>query len=377
MNKMEQCRRTLAVSSHWASRRDMVNQAIGASLPWLASVNIAFAMLVALRNLLFPGFDAALHINAAIPLLMDGMMLLVVTASLILWGVSRRDSSGRYVRRSALLLLPLLGICWAVSSYGFIAYWRLPFAWPLVCILMLTGMASLYFYLQGLALFLTPLWLTMPLASVHLNHGINLHFAAIWLIFTAIVIYGRRILLRWFNEAWDSHQENRQLIARLETLTLQDPLTGLANRRALESHLASLHAVQVPLALIMVDVDFFKHYNDRYGHQAGDECLTKVAALLATAVRTPEDLVARYGGEEFTLVLAHADAQQAAQVAERVRVRIEEAALPHAASAVSRFVSVSLGIAASDGRRTPQQTLAEADAALYRAKQDGRNRWSY
>ncbi|VEA73752.1 Bacteriophytochrome cph2 [Serratia rubidaea] len=88
-------------------------------------------------------------------------------------------------------------------------------------------------------------------------------------------------------------------------------------------------------------------------------------------------MVARYGGEEFTLVLAHADAQQAAQVAERVRVRIEEAALPHAASAIGRFVSVSLGVAATDGRQTPQQTLAEADAALYRAKQAGRNRWSH
>ncbi|WP_234008645.1 GGDEF domain-containing protein [Serratia sp. MYb239] len=362
-----------------AHRDDMVNQAICSSLPWLASINIAFAMLVVLRNLLFPGFDATLHIGAVIPFIMDGMMATVVTLSLILWGVSRigKGGDGRRVRLWALLLLPLLGVLWAISCFGFVAYWQLPFAWPLVCILMLTGMTSLYFYPPGFALFLTPLWLITPLASIQLNHGVNGHFAVIWLIFTVIVIYGRQTLLRWFDEAWSRYQENQLLISRLETLALQDPLTGLANRRALESHLASLCAVQVPFALIMVDVDYFKHYNDRYGHQAGDACLTDVAALLAAAVRTPEDLVARYGGEEFTLVLAHANAEQAAQVAERIRARIEQAALPHAASAVSRLVTVSLGIAASAGRLTPPQMIAEADEALYRAKQAGRDRWSY
>ncbi|MBU3892463.1 GGDEF domain-containing protein [Serratia rubidaea] len=357
----------------------MVNQAICSSLPWLASVNIAFAMLVVLRNLLFPGFDATLHIGAVIPFIMDGMMAVVVTLSLILWGVSRcgKGGDGRRIRLCALLLLPLLGVLWAISCFGFVAYWQLPFGWPLVCILMLTGMTSLYFYPPGFALFLTPLWLITPLASIQLNHGVNGHFAVIWLIFTVIVIYGRQTLLRWFDEAWSRYQENQLLISRLETLALQDPLTGLANRRALESHLASLCAVQVPFALIMVDVDYFKHYNDRYGHQAGDACLADVAALLATAVRTPEDLVARYGGEEFTLVLAHANAEQAAQVAERIRARIKLAALPHAASAVSRLVTVSLGIAASAGRQTPPQMIAEADKALYRAKQAGRDRWSY
>ncbi len=95
---------------------------------------------------------------------------------------------------------------------------------------------------------------------------------------------------RWYDEAWDTHQENMQLIQRLESIANQDALTGTANRRALNAYLAAIWQQKAPLALMMIDVDYFKRYNDRCGHQAGDECLSSVAQVLKMAVRAEGDL---------------------------------------------------------------------------------------
>jgi diguanylate cyclase (GGDEF)-like protein len=195
------------------------------------------------------------------------------------------------------------------------------------------------------------------------------------LIFTLILIYGRYMLQGWFNEAWLRFQENQLLISRLDTLAHQDVLTGTANRRALEDHLHHAVSRQASVELIMLDVDYFKRYNDHYGHQAGDICLAEVAAVLKTAVRTPEDLVARYGGEEFVVMLFGATPAGAEQIAERIQANLQQAHLRHERSDVSDTVTVSMGIASSDGSKGAAQILAEADAALYRAKEQGRNRW--
>lgn len=139
-----------------------------------------------------------------------------------------------------------------------------------------------------------------------------------------------------------------QLIQRLESIANRDALTGTANRRALNAYGGDL-AAKTPLALMMIDVDYFKRYNDRYGHQAGDECLSSVAQVLKMAVRAEGDLVARYGGEEFVVVLPGVSLAHATAIAERIQQKIREAGLPHAASAVASEVTVSIGIVASDG----------------------------
>jgi len=165
------------------------------------------------------------------------------------------------------------------------------------------------------------------------------------------------------------------LIARLDVLAHQDALTGTANRRLMEKFLADAFRQTLPFALVMLDVDYFKRYNDHYGHQAGDTCLAQVADILKSSVRTPADLVARYGGEEFVVVLPSASLDEAAQVAERIQATLRETALPHAASAVSESVTVSMGIALSGMHDNAEAVIARADEALYRAKQQGRNRW--
>ncbi|HPS77955.1 MAG TPA: diguanylate cyclase [Thermoanaerobaculaceae bacterium] len=165
----------------------------------------------------------------------------------------------------------------------------------------------------------------------------------------------------------------------LGRLASEDGLTRVANKRTFESFYAdeSRRAVRnhAPLSVILLDVDFFKRYNDRHGHLAGDECLRAVATVLRERVRRAGDLVARYGGEEFVVVLANADLEGALLVAEQLREGVELLALPHGASDVSPHVTISLGVASTvpeigDDSRS---LVAAADAMLYHAKAGGRN----
>jgi diguanylate cyclase (GGDEF)-like protein len=165
----------------------------------------------------------------------------------------------------------------------------------------------------------------------------------------------------------------------LEQVALEDGLTGLANRRSFDAYLAAQVALArrrgAPLALVMVDVDDFKGYNDRHGHQAGDECLRQVAAALRACCRRPGDMAARYGGEEFAMVLPDTDLAGATRLAEAARAAVTQLALPHARDA-SPFVSISGGVAvlSRDAAKGEARLVAAADQALYLAKGQGRNR---
>jgi diguanylate cyclase (GGDEF)-like protein len=166
---------------------------------------------------------------------------------------------------------------------------------------------------------------------------------------------------------------------KLATLSATDGLTGLANRRHFDETLASewdrACRTGLPLAVLMIDVDHFKKFNDCYGHQAGDECLRRIAAVLQGGTRRSSDLAARYGGEEFSIVLANTDSETACQLAEAVRLAIEELALPHAQSSAGT-VTVSIGVAIHHAGNAGAVTnlLRAADDALYMAKDGGRNR---
>ena len=170
----------------------------------------------------------------------------------------------------------------------------------------------------------------------------------------------------------------RALSDRLAALSTTDPLTGIPNRRALDEHLADELArarrYGTPLAVVMVDLDHFKRFNDKYGHAAGDSVLRHVAQTL-DAEKRRGDTVARYGGEEFVAILSHADAAAAQIWAERVRARLANTAV-EVTDAVLR-VTASFGIAAAtSGDKAPamEDLLAAADRALYQAKAKGRNR---
>ncbi|MGN5055750.1 membrane-associated sensor domain-containing protein [Aeromonas veronii] len=190
---------------------------------------------------------------------------------------------------------------------------------------------------------------------------------------------GRRMLHRWFELAIMREHENLTLLRQLDQLAKQDPLTGVANRRhfniELDRALAHSQESGAPLSLILIDVDYFKRFNDHYGHQVGDMCLKEVAQALNRAVRTPSDLVARYGGEEFVLLLPNTDRQAAASVAQRLQDGLASLQLEHLASDVAPWVTVSQGIASTVSGEGASQLLERADQALYRAKELGRNQF--
>ena len=168
-----------------------------------------------------------------------------------------------------------------------------------------------------------------------------------------------------------------QLLQRLSTM---DELTGLANRRAFDEFLneewrRALRAGHM-ISLMMIDVDFFKKYNDTYGHLKGDSCLKLVADVLEGVARRPGDKVARFGGEEFVVILAMTDKQYAVSIAEKIRMDIEALKILHVKSEVSNFVTVSIGVVAliPQQKMHPSDIIKHADEALYKAKNQGRNR---
>ena len=179
-----------------------------------------------------------------------------------------------------------------------------------------------------------------------------------------------------------NHVELKRLRDRLATLAVTDALTGLSNRRhlerSLESETARLGRIGDWLSVIMIDIDFFKQFNDTYGHPAGDRCIMMVAAALRRAVKRATDLPARYGGEEFACILPGADAEGAELVAQEIRLQVQSLNIPHEGSQVSPYITVSIGIASARCRpgMAGDRWIAEADRQLYRSKQGGRNRIS-
>ncbi len=173
--------------------------------------------------------------------------------------------------------------------------------------------------------------------------------------------------------------QQSELYQRVQRLALVDGLTKTANRRHFDDYLDQvwnrMKQSQSPVSLILCDIDFFKRYNDTYGHLAGDECLKQVASVINCTVNREDDLVARYGGEEFAIILPNTTAVGALKVAERIRIAVKALALKHELSPMGQ-VSLSLGTATfvPNEQSSPPQLITTADQALYQAKQQGRDR---
>lgn len=186
------------------------------------------------------------------------------------------------------------------------------------------------------------------------------------------------------------HQLSNQVLQKLyQELQIQaslDGLTQVPNRRFFDQYFdqqwSQLKSTEFPLSLIFIDVDYFKKYNDTYGHQAGDDCLKQVAQVIAQTLTSKPGLVARYGGEEFVVVLPKIDQNEAVSIAEKIRDNLKFIQLDHQSSSVSSYVTLSLGIATAEfGNpetiktiKTPGDLIVIADQALYQAKNQGRDR---
>ena len=189
------------------------------------------------------------------------------------------------------------------------------------------------------------------------------------------LVFGEHFLVTFQDRTEQQAQSDR-----LRALAYMDGLTGIANRRQFDQQLdaewRSCRRHGSSLAVLMLDVDYFKQYNDLHGHQQGDECLKAVATALRGQLRRSHDLVARYGGEEFVCLLPDCDLPGATEKAQAMCRAVQALGMAHGGSAVAGVVTISLGVACQvpDAQSTPQALLMRADAHLYRAKKQGRNR---
>lgn len=196
---------------------------------------------------------------------------------------------------------------------------------------------------------------------------------------THVTIYKlQRELQAEIRERKQAEQALRKANLELQRLAVLDELTQIPNRRRFDQYLQAQweQANGNKLSLLMCDVDYFKRYNDNYGHPAGDACLRRVAQAISRTVGHSTDLAARYGGEEFAVILPETDSPGALRVAEFIQAEIANLNIPHAYSEVAHQVTLSIGTATivPDDTKTLQALIATADAALYEAKQQGRNR---
>jgi diguanylate cyclase (GGDEF)-like protein len=248
---------------------------------------------------------------------------------------------------------------------------------PLVMLSIVCALAALLRFTRLRTV--TDLWLAVALFASLLDCSLTLfagdRYSLGWYLARVESLFASTIVLLSFLGAID------RLLARLAILSRLDELTGLANRRAFAEDLASAIAMAAranqSVSLLMLDVDYFKAFNDTYGHQQGDEALRTVAACVAKSLTRRSDFAARYGGEEFAVVLPVTEIDGAVQVAERIRSTVVRREVEHAGSPLG-VLTVSIGTATLEPAALRERGSAEklvrlADAALYRAKEAGRN----
>ena len=307
----------------------------------------------------------------------------VIAYRLYDWDFSRRYLSGARIRiglrtafacvaGGALLAVGLFFISrgrlpYVIVGGEFTSTWSHVFA-PLVFVvnaaaaMLLVGFARKQSLLQ--------LWLAVALATAALDGALNAfagaRFTASWYLGKAETLATSCVLLLMLLSQVGA------LYRQLGTMAIIDPLTGLRNRRSFDEYLRWTLArrVKTEIAFLLLDIDFFKQYNDRYGHAAGDRCLQRIADALRGSLLRSVDLSARYGGEEFVVLLPETTAAGGREVAERIRLRVEALAIPHAGSTVGPVVTLSVGVAHADRSDTTDgdQLFSLADRALYDAK---------
>lgn len=189
----------------------------------------------------------------------------------------------------------------------------------------------------------------------------------------------RRLIQEKNDELKRLNNELQRANQELAKLSQTDSLTGIFNRSVFDSNIRTewdrCKRHFIPLSLIMIDIDFFKAYNDNYGHQAGDDCLRQIAGELSDCARRSDDTTARYGGEEFAVILPYMGEEGSLKVAEQMRRKVEELKIPHEYSPISKYVTISLGVCTviPSGKPSVEEFIRGADRALYEAKKGNRN----
>lgn len=354
--------------------------AIKTSMKWFLWVNILFSLFILGRRFFSP-FDASTPVLRPAGLLETMVIINLILSSGILFVLRMAPvQQAQWLTTLSKSTVLALSICWAVCFYVLISSDDVRIIFPFAALLLFTALISLYFDPKVLLGFVVPVWVTILITTLFHRSSLTVLNALQWVLLAGLLESGRRMLNSWFLLALRREQENADLIQRLGQLASKDPLTGIANRRAFEARMEQEILTHrrdgKRFGLIMVDVDHFKLYNDHYGHQRGDECLTVIARTLEIATRDNAGVVGRIGGEEFVILLPDVDISAVQRLANTIASALANQALPHAVSPVSPYVTVSQGLTIWEAHQTAESVIARADKALYMAKQQGRNRWT-
>lgn len=342
----------------------------------LVGIGILWILIGAFYSIAQPGFAGAPNASALdseVRLVLVTPVLIAVTFT-IWWGVSP------FVRELLMMLVHIFApasmiLIVALSQGGDPGTQRGALT---IVLLFITVVVRLRFWYATIACLtivavqvLVPPMLGAPVPG-------NVPLALVTIAATLIANYTleREFRLNYLHRVHARIQGARlaETVQQLHELSLRDHLTGLANRRGLDKDLEELRQRNEQFAVILVDIDAFKQFNDCYGHQVGDDCLRRVAAMLRASLRFTADRIARIGGEEFAIVLPHTTLEDARITAERMRKAVYGLQIPHAESPPDNVVTISVGVSVSAGAASPADTIEQADKALYLAKANGRNR---
>ncbi|HGM5492286.1 TPA: membrane-associated sensor domain-containing protein [Serratia fonticola] len=344
------------------------------SFDWFLLVNALFSFYLFLQRLGSGHYESLNHFLRSVPAI-AGVMLVAIVTYLTLRLLRSYSEKARWW--GLIISVTVLSLCWCATFHHLIIMGNVTLVYPLLIGLLFASLIPFYLSPLLLCLFTVPI-LTMSISdNIFLRGAVSLANVFSYLLMLFLIYSAKRMLEKWFMLAIERDRENKQLIERLGKLANRDPLTGLANRRYFSNYFDSVFAgeseAQESFAVILLDVDFFKKYNDHYGHQMGDECLLRLAECFDNCVRRSQDLVARYGGEEFIILLPKSDRTEAIAVAERIKTQVAALKIPHEKSDTRQWVSVSQGIALWRVGVGREQLVEMADKALYQTKANGRN----
>lgn len=349
--------------------------------PW-AALNVAILLLLALA------LEVFLSPGAIVETWRPRLLCLMLAGGTAL--VARHEEWRRWLHAMSMALALAVAITgdWMAATVDHPLAFSLFLQTPLA-ILLMSVLLRVPFYWAVTGSLAMIAALAFCLYQGHTGRDLSLALLMLSLASASMSLFGQYIyerLLRQhflsenvlFQHRDELHSANRVL----ESQATVDGLTGCLNRRGMESRLDELlHGFgrgQERVSLLLFDIDFFKQYNDTYGHLAGDECLKAIASIPRSLTQGDKDFVARYGGEEFMVVLANTSLKDALVVAERMRTRIEQLGLPHSGSRVSQVVTISIGVTCAGPQSGDANTLIKAaDEALYQAKGAGRNQVAY
>ena len=261
-----------------------------------------------------------------------------------------------------ITMIPVALVSFSTNKLSFLLYFLPALGLPIFQCLLLVDLFHIYIALFGIMY----LYVVITLFDWHFNvltEAINLRLTNHELVISLT----------------NNNKQQEALNKRLEAISTVDSLTNLANRRnfddAMQRELLRAQRSKTSISLIMLDIDFFKQYNDEYGHLAGDNCLRLISTVLQEIVKRPGDLAARYGGEEFCIIMPDTDQQGAVNLAEQIKKEVGSLKIPHVKSRIATHVTVSMGTATMvpELHVTPNTLINAADKALYTAKKDGRN----